>query len=392
MFGVAACVLVVLFGSEGDTFSTMEESQLVPFEIVNRGILRLTIATLFVAAIVPSQAARAQTARVQTRNGSTAAPAEEAPFQLSGPTPSLSGVPGYHILPAKTAAGQRTPLEGPVSQSRTRAMPYVKPLAGLPRPGFFPADLSVIGSAPLVLTSGSSENIYVNCADQSCWGNPEGFLSDLAVSKFIHVVDQYVGSKKNSRYPLSTTTVLTTGVGTFLTSADIENVVEGAAALPQVGTGHIFHVFLPQGTVVCPETNSCYSPDNPSTFTLCAYHSFVNVNDNTTLLYTVEPFQEVNGCALAPPNPNGQMVDSTNSALSHELFESISDPFPNTRNTAWIAENSSPEEGNEMADICHGPGDGAGNTIVPSYLLAPGHTYQTQLEYSNAKHGCVVSP
>jgi len=247
-----------------------------------------------------------------------------------------------------------------------------------------------------VIGSGSSEDIYYNCPnnDESCWGDPEGFLFNLSNSKFIHVTDQYVGLKANKRYPLSSTFVFETNGPTSLTSSDVENAVHLAAQIPQVGPGHIFHLFLPQGVDVCANANVCYSPDNPSTFVLCAYHSSVTFNDTGTLFYTVEPFQDVPGCVLAPPNPNSAMIDSTNSALSHELFELITDPFPGS-NPAWVALNSSPEEGNEIGDICHGPDDGFGEIIAPSYFLTNGHSriaYQTQLEYSNARHGCVLTP
>ncbi len=93
------------------------------------------------------------------------------------------------------------------------------------------------------------------------------------------------------------------------------------------------------------------------------------------------------GCALQGPNPNGRVADSTNSVLSHELFETITDPFGG----AWIAENSLFEEGAEIGDICLPPGF-FGEFIAPPYVLVKGHFYQTQLEYSNFRHACVVAP
>jgi hypothetical protein len=124
----------------------------------------------------------------------------------------------------------------------------------------------------------------------------------------------------------------------------------------------------------------CYSPDNPLTFAFCAYHSAMNIG-GVDVFYTVIPYEDVSGCMAPKPNPNSALIDSTNSPLSHELFETISDPFPGT---GWVADNSSVEAGNEIGDICVGPD--------LSYVLVKGHTYQTQLEYSNARHGCVVAP
>lgn len=349
-------------------------------------LLLLGVAALIVTAMLGSPAVRAQGGDREVAFADA-----EVPFQLSDDAASVPDSLGYHILPANTEAGKNALLNGPVGQVKTQASASVKPLAGLAQPGFFPADLSYFGG--LWVKSGSSANIYYNCANQSCWGNPEGFLTDLAASKFIHVVDQYIGSKANNRYPLSlASTVHLSGGSSSLTSTDIESMVHQAVV--QVGAGHIFHLFLPQGVNVCVGTDICYSPDNPSTFVFCAYHAAVTFQDlgGAVVAYTVEPYQDVTGCVLAPNAngyPNGALADSTNSALSHELFETITDPFPLS---GWVAVNSLPEQGNEIGDVCHGPGNDSRQVIAPSYVLARGHTYQTQLEYSNTRHACVVAP
>jgi hypothetical protein len=377
------------------------------FEFTSQRMRSWGIAALMAGALLASPAAWAQSAlqaQSVTVGAQNADPTSEVPLQMSGsgaasaPNSAVSASPGYHILPANTEAGRRAALNGTVAgmgPSSAQALAKVKPLAGLASPGFFPADMSDFGGTRI--GSGSSEDIYYNCgsSDESCWGDPEGFLFNLSNSKFIHVVDQYIGLKTNKRYPLSSTFVFENGGPTNLTATDVENAVHTAALLDGVGPGHIFHLFLPQGFTVCAQNNVCYSPNNPSTFVFCAYHSSVSrFSDTGTLLYTVEPFQDVTGCVLAPPNPNSPMIDSTNSALSHELFELITDPFPGS-DPAWIAIKSSPEQGNEIGDICHGPGDGFGEIIAPSYFLTNGHSripYQTQLEYSNLRHGCVVTP
>ena len=69
-----------------------------------------------------------------------------------------------------------------------------------------------------------------------------------------------------------------------------------------------------------------YSPDNPATFAFCAFHASVNFSDVGHVLFTVEPFQNVPGCAVGKPSPNGVLVDSTASVLSHQLIETITDP------------------------------------------------------------------
>ena len=44
------------------------------------------------------------------------------------------------------------------------------------------------------------------------------------------------------------------------------------------------------------------------------------------MIYSVEPYQNVRGCHVGAPSPNGLVIDSTMSVLSHEFSESITDP------------------------------------------------------------------
>jgi hypothetical protein len=177
---------------------------------------------------------------------------------------------------------------------------------------------------------------------------------------------------------------------TQLTIGDVANLVHQAAQIGGAGLTHIYHVFLPQGLDVCADANNvdCYSPDNPQTFMFCGFHSNVTFNDTGDILFTVEPFQDVPGCAVAAPSPNGQLADSTNSVLSHEVFETITDP----QGDAWVAESSGPEAGNEIGDICQGPANMNAEALVPSFILTAGKPYEVQLEYSNKSHRCNSKP
>jgi hypothetical protein len=300
----------------------------------------------------------------------------------------------YHIRRARTEAGRAAPLSGPpgtVVPKRGSAGATALPAAGIARPGFFPADVSNFGGN--VVQSAQSFNIYINCGkSDSCWGKPTQFLTDVGASTFIHVTDQYVGARGNNRYTLSPNFFFINVNFSLLTIDDVTNLVHQAAQLTSGGGGlhHIFHLFIPQGMDVCSDANEtgCYSPDNPSTFSFCAFHSNVSFGDTGDILFTVEPFQDIDGCAAAPPNPNGQLIDSTNSVLSHELFETITDPQGQT----WFSEMSNAERGNEVGDICQGIFNQNGEEIIPSYALVRGRTYETQLEYSNKVHGCTNAP
>lgn len=100
------------------------------------------------------------------------------------------------------------------------------------------------------------------------------------------------------------------------------------------GYNHVYHIYLPPGQDVCITGSvplRCYSPDNLNTFYFCAYHNSVDFNDIGHVVFTVEPYQNVNGCQVQSPSPNGLLIDSTADVLSRETFETITDPD----GTAW---------------------------------------------------------
>ena len=150
--------------------------------------------------------------------------------------------------------------------------------------------------------------------------------------------------------------------------------------------GHVYHVFLPKNVDTCFEaplgtpTTSCYSPDNSSTFAFCAYHGSFTYS-GTLYLYSVEPYQDVSGCRnnihnQALPNAadaNNNPADPGYSTLSHELFETISDP----RGNAWWNQFSG---GDEIGDEC---------AEFDNFVTVNGNPYVLQSEYSDVNHLCV---
>ena len=236
----------------------------------------------------------------------------------------------------------------------------------------YPADLQFFGGA--VIASAVSHDIYVNCT-YACWGDPQGFLDQLDQSTFMHVVDQYVGASSNNRYQ--------TGPNVAVTQTIYDNVVSvgdmlawlhRAASLFGNGYGQVYHIFLPADVDTCFDlTTTCYSPDNPSTFAFCAYHGSAQFPDNVGhVIFTVEPYQYVPGCE-EDNSPNGSLVDSTASTLSHELIEAITDPDPGS---GWY----NLPFNDEIADECA--------FYVDNDRLNK-KVYEIQEEYSNAAHACV---
>jgi hypothetical protein len=267
---------------------------------------------------------------------------------------------------------------------------------GRPR---YPADLSSMGGptvqqavfhAVYVLTAGQTPD---NTPVPATWGDPEGFLRDLGQSEYIRVVDQYTNSTQHNRYTVGTSLIVNVespdgGAVTQLAPGDDVSIVHAAAAFLGVsGLGHVFHLFLTPGTDVCLQPGYCYSPDNPATFAFCAYHGAANFSDLGQVAYTVEPYQNLQGCTYVSPTPNGRLVDSTDSALAHETIETITDPlldgWKNLSSQLWL--------GYEIADECQFV------SYTPLGLTAPtstigAHTYAVQSIYSNADHACVTEP
>jgi hypothetical protein len=346
------------------------------FDFGRDRVVSLWVAAWIGIALLPSPAARAQYASPSD---------DDVPFVMTGSLKVTSSSHRYHIIRARTEAGRHAAVTGPASPSNIRPAISVAPAASLPKPGFFPADLTNFGGG--VIVQSDQVNIYYNCADSSCFGNPEQFQKDLAASKFIHILDQYVGSKKNNRYPLSKVPPQLLTGSTSLDFDGLGNLIHEAAIQPQIGTGHIFNVFLPQGVDYCEDTGFCYSPDDTSSFTFCSSHGFYDYDDlPNTIFYNVIPYQNVPECVVPAPNPNGPLADSTNSALLSEFFSTVTDPnveFP----SGWVADNSQLDAGNEISDLCTTP-----QFTEPSLVLVKPRSYQLGLEYSNFRHACLSTP
>jgi hypothetical protein len=140
------------------------------------------------------------------------------------------------------------------------------------------------------------------------------------------------------------------------TDTDMQALVHAVAVFTaedhhrQTGYGHEYHIFLPPGQDKCFDSTftQCYSPDNPNSFFFCPYHNSMDFSDIGHVLYSVEPFQNVEGCSSRPGTPNGQLADSTNNVFSHETFETITDPD----GTAWLNILDNGLFGQEIGDEC----------------------------------------
>jgi hypothetical protein len=241
-----------------------------------------------------------------------------------------------------------------------------------------PFDLTYFGGP--VITGATSYNIYVNCVPPdepaTCWGTgtlaPGTFLRDLNRSDFIRLVNEYTGVDARGKFQVRD--MRTRASFTNPSRATLQEIFQilsdAVTRTGASGYGAIYHVFLPRGTNMCIEPANCYSPNNPANWVFCAFHGSVNFGPTRHVLFTLEPYQGVDGCRLPGQTPNG-LIDATASTLSHELFETITDPDLNGWSNALF--------GFEMSDMCFAFG---------SNQLLNGHNYFLQSEYSNTLHLC----
>ncbi len=229
------------------------------------------------------------------------------------------------------------------------------------------------------------------CAAPACWGNADQFLHDINRSDFIHVTDQYTGTSADHRYPYAGSPLLVHyDLPTNpLVDADMAAYAHAAAVSlgGASGYGHVYHIFL------APEQNECFDTSYTicSSNVFCAYHGSAVFTDIGEVVYTVEPYQvNVFGCNVRTGTPNGAF-DDTYDVLSHELFETISDPDGN----AWWNTVAAGMQGQEIGDECvFLLFDAAGfySSSDPAIVSAGGHLYALQPEYSNSAHGCATHP
>lgn len=280
--------------------------------------------------------------------------------------------PVLHITPASIQSVMAKFIRGGAYASPVRGQ-HVVPIPGARRMTSAAGKDLVFNGGP-VQTGSNEYNILVNCADESCWGGTiSTFENDLFGSNMMSLLGQYNASGTYSAsgdYPVTYT------ISGTLADQDIYNILYNVITTNNLPTGYgsEFHVFLAQGVQQCSQAaNGCYGQQ------YCAYHGSNDWTDIGHVLYSVEPYQGINGCEVSTqPSPNGVVQDSTASTLSHEMFETITDPDVAANNLGWY--NST---GGEIGDLC-APASG-----VPTGNVQLGvDTWEIQMEYDNNIHDC----
>ncbi|HEV8194262.1 MAG TPA: carboxypeptidase regulatory-like domain-containing protein [Ktedonobacterales bacterium] len=162
---------------------------------------------------------------------------------------------------------------------------------------------------------------------------------------------------------------------------EISRVTQAQGWRPSSSVG--FFVVTGFGVNECGTHNSCTFSRNDQAF--CAYHSYSGVN-SALIIYSYIPV--VPGCDYLPtfsthPSPHGdRLADAVLSSISHEHFESATDPLLD----GWFSDNAN--EG-EVADLCvdhFGVVGSDGSNVT----LSSGHRYILQSEWSLADSACVL--
>jgi len=115
----------------------------------------------------------------------------------------------------------------------------------------------------------------------------------------------------------------------------------------------------------------------PGHVNYCAWHSWGTCNSQTIqVIYQPNP-AGVAGCSTGVYPNNNQQADSTANTLSHEIFETVTDPD----GSAWFDKN-----GGEIGDKCAW----TFNPVAGPYTNLVGNfSYYIQQEWSNKVSGCV---
>ena len=240
------------------------------------------------------------------------------------------------------------------------------------------------------------------------------FFTDIHKSDYFDIATQYSGTCQGKPCsPQNTAAGVTLGgtwvdTGAFpetvLSDADIQaEVLRALAQNPKwkqsVGLGAEFFVFLPEGVQEC-DNGVCSAVD------FCAYHDAFT-NNGADVIYAVMPQVHSIGAGCSfnsstatewSPSLGGNFSPSTTPnqveadweivPMSHEFFESVTDPLVSTT-PAWFDPNGVSAGDTEIGDHCDlmVGGDIAANG---SNVTLGAHNYLVQQIWSNGIPGCAL--
>lgn len=208
------------------------------------------------------------------------------------------------------------------------------------------------------------------------------FLNDIGGSTYLNIVSQYYDHQNGSILPESPFGGSYIDTNSYPSSTptgqDIANqVLQAMSAMGWTGgLTHAFVIFTAAGV----------SPTGATT-EYCAYHDFTTSGSGQPVVYAYIPdlysFTGTLNCGviahLISPNSD-PWADMAINLISHELFESITDPMLN----AWGTDES------EIGDLCAWQFGPSINNIGADVQLN-GNYYLVQEEWSNYNGACIMS-
>jgi hypothetical protein len=251
------------------------------------------------------------------------------------------------------------------------------------------------------LPSGSHFETLRNGLDSSYESLMKRFLGDATSTNLSNLLEQYYDGSGNIQ-PGSTFGGDWTDTTPYphsgsssdpIFQSDIEASVQRALdANPSWKTGDNAEVFVftASGINSCfYQGGDCTPPVNPTAAkSYCAFHSYFSSNRGYAI-YANMPLDQSMRADLGGGNAVGcyfdgfpnddSTADSEFSALSHELIETITDPYPNT---GWVDSND-----DEIGDKC-AYNFGTGYYFEGANVSVGGDLYRIQQEWSNVNSGC----
>jgi len=221
----------------------------------------------------------------------------------------------------------------------------------------------------------------------------ENYFQDVGGTLFNNIVTQYwdyEGYASNSvslggSY-VDTTPYPRSGTRTQpLYDLDLQYTIDRAVAKNnwQVTPNSAFFIFTGYGI------QECFTSDPRSLCTFnhvkesfAGWHSTYDLTQETIYSYIGDVFGTYQGPI---PSPNGDpLADAVLDVVSHEHFETVTDPFPGR---GWYDTLSTHGEIGDKCESAFGPRRANGANVT----LNHGHSYLLQAEWSNAAHGCALS-
>jgi Fibronectin type III domain len=248
-----------------------------------------------------------------------------------------------------------------------------------------------------VLWGGTPANYLAQVAGTTAAPNMDSFFGHVTNSAFVSWLDEYDtnvsgGTSQRIGYGsfLDRRTITPSSAATTIDDPTIQSellsqIEAGNLASPTYDAAGnpntVYAVFLPYGTTVCTDSTNCSGGPN---WTFCAYHGTTSATFNgKPVYYMVMPSDPMTsaGCGSSSSSEWGNMQ----SATSHELAETITDPEVGLATTvgpplAWYDQTNG-----EIGDICSSSSDQS--TVTGTDGLA----YTVQLLWSNSAGNCIVS-